>query len=149
VTFRLVWIYLHGQCIDELGEVQVNEEERIVADPAPPLRTPKKRDTPPDTLTMGELERLLAKPERDDVWERHFLRKQERDRLLLALMAYTGLAALDPRRIFETSWHNGTLSYARPAAAAARLCCARTTSRSHFFAWGDSPVRVHEETTFR
>jgi len=48
------------------------EEERIVRDPALPLRTPKKRETLPDTLTMGELERLLAQPGRDDLWERHF-----------------------------------------------------------------------------
>jgi site-specific recombinase XerD len=67
------------------------EDERIVRDPALPLRTPKKRETLPDTLTMGELERLLAQPARDDVWERHFPGKPERDRLLLALMAYAGL----------------------------------------------------------
>jgi site-specific recombinase XerD len=67
------------------------EEERIDRDPALPLRTPKKRETLPDTLTMVELERLLAQPGRDDVWERHFQGKPERDRLLLALMAYAGL----------------------------------------------------------
>jgi site-specific recombinase XerD len=67
------------------------EEERLVRDPALPLRTPKKREVLPDTLTMGELERLLAQPGRDDVWERHFPGKRERDRLLLALMAYAGL----------------------------------------------------------
>jgi site-specific recombinase XerD len=55
------------------------------------LRTPKKRETLPDTLTMMELERLLAQPGRDDVWERRFSGKPERDRLLLALMAYAGL----------------------------------------------------------
>ncbi|HEX7144229.1 MAG TPA: tyrosine-type recombinase/integrase [Gaiellaceae bacterium] len=67
------------------------EEERIVRNPALPLRTPKKRESLPDTLTMSELERLLAQPGRDDVWERHFPGKPERDRLLLALMAYAGL----------------------------------------------------------
>src|SRR6266705_6087576 len=36
------------------------EEERLLRDPALPLRTPKKRETLPDVLTMGELERLLA-----------------------------------------------------------------------------------------
>jgi integrase/recombinase XerC len=56
-----------------------------------PLRTPKKREALPDTLTMDELERLLAQPGRDDVWERHVPGKPERDRLLLALMAYAGL----------------------------------------------------------
>src|SRR5438034_2482687 len=40
---------------------------------------------------MGELERLLAQPRRDDLWERHFPGKPERDRLLLALIAYGGL----------------------------------------------------------
>jgi site-specific recombinase XerD len=40
---------------------------------------------------MDELERLLAQPARDDLWERHFPGKAERDRLLLALMAYGGL----------------------------------------------------------
>ena len=67
------------------------EEERIARDPALPLRTPKKREVLPDTLTMGELERLLAQPGRHDVWERHFPGKPERDRLLLALMAHAGL----------------------------------------------------------
>jgi site-specific recombinase XerD len=67
------------------------EEERIVRDAALPLRTPKKREALPDTLTMDELERLLAQPARDDLWERHFPGKPERDRLLLALMAYGGL----------------------------------------------------------
>jgi site-specific recombinase XerD len=67
------------------------EEERILRDPALPLRTPKKREVLPDTLTMAQLERLLAQPERDDLWERHFPGKPERDRLLLALMAYAGL----------------------------------------------------------
>ena len=36
---------------------------------------------------MTELERLLAQPIRDDLWERHFPGKAESDRLLLALMA--------------------------------------------------------------
>jgi site-specific recombinase XerD len=67
------------------------EEERLVRDPALPLRTPKKREALPDVLTMSELERLLAQPSRGDVWERHFPGKPERDRLLLAVMAYGGL----------------------------------------------------------
>jgi site-specific recombinase XerD len=65
------------------------EEERLMRDPALPLRTPKKREALPDTLTMGELERLLA--QLDDLWERHFTGKPERDRLLVAVMAYAGL----------------------------------------------------------
>jgi len=67
------------------------EEERVVRDPALPLRTPKKREALPDVLTMGELERLLVQPGRDELWERHFPGKPERDRLLLALMSYAGL----------------------------------------------------------
>jgi site-specific recombinase XerD len=67
------------------------EEERLLRDPALPLRTPKKADVLPDVLTMGELERLLAATGRAELWERHFRAKPERDRLLLALMAYGGL----------------------------------------------------------
>jgi len=67
------------------------EEERLVRDPALPLRTPKKREVLPDVLTMGALERLLIQPGRPELWERHFPGKAERDRLLLALMAYAGL----------------------------------------------------------
>jgi len=66
------------------------EEERLVRDPALPLRTPKKREALPDVLTMSELERLLIQPGRHELWERHFHGKAERDRLLLALMAYAG-----------------------------------------------------------
>jgi len=67
------------------------ENEYIERDPALVLRTPKKREALPDVLTMGELERLLATTARHELWERHFPGKQERDRLLLALMAYGGL----------------------------------------------------------
>ena len=67
------------------------EGERLVRDPALPLRTPKKREALPDVLTMGELERLLVQPTRGELWERHFPGKPERDRLLLALLAYAGL----------------------------------------------------------
>ena len=67
------------------------EEERLLRDPALPLRTPKKREALPDVLTMGELERLLASTGRAEIWERHFHAKPERDRLLLALLAYAGL----------------------------------------------------------
>src|SRR4051812_26856157 len=67
------------------------EEERLLRDPALPLRTPKKREVLPDVLTMGELERLLTATGREEIWERHFHAKPERDRLLLALMAYAGL----------------------------------------------------------
>jgi len=67
------------------------DDEQLERDPARPLRTPKKCEALPDVLTMAELERLLAAPARDDVWERSFAGKVERDRLLLALFAYAGL----------------------------------------------------------
>jgi site-specific recombinase XerD len=60
-------------------------------DPAYALRTPKKREALPDVLDRRELARLIAAVERDDVWERHFAGRRERDRLLLALFAYAGL----------------------------------------------------------
>ncbi|HET8892535.1 MAG TPA: tyrosine-type recombinase/integrase, partial [Gaiellaceae bacterium] len=67
------------------------ENEQIERDPAHVLRTPKKREALPDVLDRRELSRLLHAVERDDVWERHFAGKRERDRLLLALFAYAGL----------------------------------------------------------
>ena len=67
------------------------ENEEIERDPAHVLRTPKKREALPDVLDRRELARLLAATERDDVWDRHFAGKRERDRLLLALFAYAGL----------------------------------------------------------
>jgi site-specific recombinase XerD len=67
------------------------ENEAIDRDPAAVLRTPKKREALPDVLDHSELERLLAAVEREDVWERHFPGRRERDRLLLALFAYAGL----------------------------------------------------------
>jgi site-specific recombinase XerD len=67
------------------------ENEEIERNPAQVLRTPKKREALPDVLDSRELARLLRAVERDDVWERHFAGKRERDRLLLALFAYAGL----------------------------------------------------------
>jgi site-specific recombinase XerD len=67
------------------------ENEEIERNPAQVLRTPKKREALPDVLDHRELARLLRAVERDDVWERHFPGKRERDRLLLALFAYAGL----------------------------------------------------------
>jgi site-specific recombinase XerD len=67
------------------------DDEQLERDPARRLRTPKKREALPDVLTMAELKRLLAAPDRGDIWERHFRGKAERDRLLLALFAYAGL----------------------------------------------------------
>jgi integrase/recombinase XerC len=45
----------------------------------------------PDVLDQRGLARLLAVVERDDVWERSFAGRRERDRLLLALFAFAGL----------------------------------------------------------
>jgi integrase/recombinase XerC len=67
------------------------ENEYLERDPAAVLRTPKKRETLPDVLDRAELGRLLAVPDRDDVWERCHAGKRERDRLLLALFAFAGL----------------------------------------------------------
>lgn len=67
------------------------ENEYLAHNPALVLRTPKKREALPDVLDLAELRRLLAAVERDDVWERHFEGRRERDRLLLALFAYAGL----------------------------------------------------------
>src|SRR4051794_36411015 len=67
------------------------ENEAVDRDPAAVIRTPKKREALPDVLDRSELERLLAAVEREDVWERHFPGRRERDRLLLALFAYAGL----------------------------------------------------------
>ncbi len=83
------------------------EEERIARDPALPLRTPKKREALPDVLTMGELERLLVQPARPGLWERHFPGKPERDRLLLALMAYAGLRRSE---LLGLDWNDVDLS---------------------------------------
>jgi integrase/recombinase XerC len=67
------------------------ENEEIAQNPAQMLRTPKKREALPDVLDVRELARLLGAVERNDVWERHFRGRRERDRLLLALFAYAGL----------------------------------------------------------
>jgi site-specific recombinase XerD len=67
------------------------ENEYLDRDPALVLRTPKKREALPDVLDRAELGRLLAVPDRRDVWQRNFAGKRERDRLLLALFAYAGL----------------------------------------------------------
>jgi site-specific recombinase XerD len=67
------------------------ENEYLERDPAQVLRTPKKREALPDILDRRELARLLGVVERDDVWQRHFQGRRERDRLLLALFAFAGL----------------------------------------------------------
>jgi site-specific recombinase XerD len=67
------------------------QNEYLARDPALVLGTPKKREALPDVLDRGELGRLLAVPDRREVWERRFAGRRERDRLLLALLAYAGL----------------------------------------------------------
>jgi integrase/recombinase XerC len=67
------------------------ENEYVERNPALVLRTPRKREALPDVLDGREVARLLRTVERDDVWERHFHGKRERDRLMLALFAYAGL----------------------------------------------------------
>jgi len=69
----------------------LEENEQIDRDPARVLRTPKKREALPDVLDRRELARLLDVTGREDVWKRKHDGKRERDRLLLALMAYGGL----------------------------------------------------------
>jgi site-specific recombinase XerD len=67
------------------------EGEYLDRDPAAVLRSPKKREALPDVLNRKELARLLDAPARDDVWQREHPGKRERDRLALALFAYSGL----------------------------------------------------------
>jgi len=67
------------------------ENEEIDRDPALVLRTPRKREALPDVLDRHELARLLQAVEREDVWERHYPGRRERDRLMLALFAFAGL----------------------------------------------------------
>jgi integrase/recombinase XerD len=67
------------------------ESEYIDRDPAHVLRSPKKREALPDVLDRRELTRLLDVPGREGVWDRVYPGKVERDRLLLALFAYSGL----------------------------------------------------------
>jgi site-specific recombinase XerD len=67
------------------------ESDYLERDPAHVLRTPKKREALPDVLDRTELSRLLDVPGKDGVWTRLHTGKVERDRLLLALFAYSGL----------------------------------------------------------
>jgi len=67
------------------------ESEYLDRDPAHVLRTPKKREALPDVLDRRELVRLLDAPARPDVWQRQHAGKAERDRLALAVVAYSGL----------------------------------------------------------
>lgn len=74
----------------------LHENEYIERDPAHVLRTPKKREALPDVLDQRELARLLAVVEREEVWERQYPSRRERDRLLLGLFAFAGLRRAEP-----------------------------------------------------
>jgi site-specific recombinase XerD len=67
------------------------ENEYLIRSPAVALKTPKKREALPDVLNQGELTRLLHMPAAEGVWQRHVGLRVERDRLLLALFAFSGL----------------------------------------------------------
>jgi site-specific recombinase XerD len=67
------------------------ESDYLERDPAHVLRTPKKREALPDVLDRSELSRLLDVPSQEGIWRRLHAGKRERDRLLLALFAYSGL----------------------------------------------------------
>src|ERR1700739_1424863 len=66
------------------------ESDYLDRDPAHVLRTPKKREALPDVLDGAELSWLLEVPGCDGAWKRLHAGKRERDRLLLALLAYGG-----------------------------------------------------------
>ena len=44
-----------------------------------------------ERVAIGRVIPFVGTAGRDEIWERHFRAKPERDRLLLALMAYAGL----------------------------------------------------------
>ena len=67
------------------------ENEYLDRNPALVLRTPKKREALPDVLDRREVARLLRAIDREDVWQRHFRGRRERDRLILAVFAFAGL----------------------------------------------------------
>ena len=67
------------------------ESEYLDRNPAQVLRTPKKREALPDVLDRRELARLLDAPAKAGVWRRQHAGRAERDRLALALFAYSGL----------------------------------------------------------
>jgi site-specific recombinase XerD len=60
------------------------DEERLVRDPALPLRTPGKQEALPDVLTMGELSDCSPSPAATSSGSATFHGKAGRDRLLLA-----------------------------------------------------------------
>ena len=67
------------------------ENETIDRNPSLVIRTPKKLEALPDVLDQREFGRLLSAVDREDVWQRQFPGKRERDRLLLCVFAYAGL----------------------------------------------------------
>jgi site-specific recombinase XerD len=83
------------------------ENEYLERDPALVLRTPKKREALPDVLNRSELRRLLAVVDRDDVRKRNFPGRRERDRLMLALLAYGGFRRAE---LLGLDWDNVDLA---------------------------------------
>lgn len=67
------------------------ENEYLERNPALVLRTPKKREALPDVLDRREVARLLRAIDSEDVWQRHFRGRRERDKLILAVFAFAGL----------------------------------------------------------
>ncbi|ADB52853.1 site-specific integrase [Conexibacter woesei] len=67
------------------------ENDYLDRDPAAVLRAPKKRDALPDVLDSRELRRLLSTPGSGQVWQRRFAGRDERDRLMLALLGHKHL----------------------------------------------------------
>jgi site-specific recombinase XerD len=102
------------------------ENESIERDPALVIRTPKKRAALPDALDQRELARLLAAVDRDDVWQRHYSGRRERDRLLLALFAYAGLRRSE---LLGLNWDDVDLE---------RRCCGSTGRRAAVREWSPS-----------
>ena len=72
------------------------------------LRTPKKREALPDVFDRRELARVMQAIARAEVWKRHFAGKPERDRFMLALMAFGGLRRSE---LLGLDWDDVDLSH--------------------------------------
>lgn len=103
------------------------EEERLVRDPALPLRTPKKREALPDVLTMGELERLLVQPGRAGALGAPFPRQ---GRARPAAARADGLRWAPPKRSFSGSIGKASTSRGGSCAFGKRRASGSRRSRS-------------------
>jgi integrase/recombinase XerC len=101
------------------------ESEELDRDPAQVLRTPKKREALPDILDRRELVRLLDMPARPGVWQRVHAGTAQRDRLALALFAYSGLR---PAELLALEWDD--VDRAASSACARPRAVASASSRS-------------------